>query len=548
MEIFQNEIDDGLSEVLFTSASLCYASYVKPLSNDLVSTINKGDFKVLAGIQDKDLYYTQSILVTTSWNKNDDIFDKAEVWAARNTPIHKPTNIEHNEGTIVGHITSNWPITDDGIPIDQSTTVENLPDKYHILTGSVIYIGYTDKDLKDRASKLIAEIEDETKYVSMECFFKGFDYGLINKNTGEYKVMGRNNETAFLTKHLRAYGGIGEYQEHKVGRVLRQITFSGKGFVNKPANPESIIFSKNNLLFTKKNIESTIVEEKNDDFKKEGVLLSQANSKETYMSLEKEVVEMKEKIEAMADCKNAIAEAQTVASDFRAKNTELKNIVKAQEASLAEIKAELESTLSAKEEDTKKKEEQYKKMTEETMKMKAALDNMLIEKEEETKKKEEQSKKMTEEAMKMKAELDATNEILAAYKDKEVEMMKKEKKMKRMAHLIETGLDTELASTSVDKFESLDDNSFDAMAQIFAAMTMKKKAVVEKEQEAMMMKKKASEDSTITSEVLETAETEESPIDLSVGTEEVSSDVENTRADLVDFVYHRLGKKLNKGE
>jgi hypothetical protein len=64
---------------------------------------------------------------------------------------------------------------------------------------------------------------------------------------------------------------------------------------------------------------------------------------------------------------------------------------------------------------------------------------------------------------------------------------------------------------------------------------------------AMMMKKKASEDNSVESEVLETAETEET-IDLSVGNEETASEVENTRAALVDFVYNRLGKKLNKGE
>lgn len=524
MEIFQNEIDDGLSEILSSSASLSYASYVEPSSNDLILGNKKTDLKALAGIEDKDLYYAQSILVTTSWNKNDDIFDKAEVWAAKNTPIHKPTNIEHNEGTIVGHITSNWPITDDGILIDQSTPLENLPDKYHILTGSVIYVGYTDKDLKERAAKLIAEIENGTKYVSMECFFKGFDYGLINKTTGEYKVLGRNNETAFLTKHLRAYGGVGEYQDHKVGRVLRQITFSGKGFVDKPANPESIIFSKNNLFFAKNNVEPTIIEEKNDDFQKEGVLLNQANSKETDMSLEKEVAEIKEKIEAMADCKAAVAEVQSVASGLQSKNSELENSIKAQEVALADAKAALEQA-------------------------QATLETVSAEKEEAAKKMAEDMKKKEEDMMKMKAELDGANEILAAYKGKEAEMMKKEKKMKRMAALIETGVETELASSTVDKFEHLDDESFDTMAQIFAAMTVKKKAVMEKEQEAMMMmKKKASEDSAVTSEVLETAETEESPIDLSVGTEEISSDVENTRAALVDFVYHRLGKKLNKGE
>jgi hypothetical protein len=104
---------------------------------------------------------------------------------------------------------------------------------------------------------------------------------------------------------------------------------------------------------------------------------------------------------------------------------------------------------------------------------------------------------------------------------------------------------TKLATSTVEKFEGLDDASFDSMTEVFAAMlpmTMKKKKM---EEEAMMMKKKASEDNSVESEVLETAETEET-IDLSVGNEETASEVENTRAALVDFVYNRLGKKLNK--
>ena len=48
-----------------------------------------------------------------------------------------------------------------------------------------------------------------------------------------------------MTKFLRAYGGEGEHENYKIGRVLRQITFSGKGFVDRPANPDSIIFNEN---------------------------------------------------------------------------------------------------------------------------------------------------------------------------------------------------------------------------------------------------------------------------------------------------------------
>ena len=38
------------------------------------------------------------------WNKNDDVFNKSEVWAAKNTPQHKPANLEHDEKQIVDRL------------------------------------------------------------------------------------------------------------------------------------------------------------------------------------------------------------------------------------------------------------------------------------------------------------------------------------------------------------------------------------------------------------------------------------------------------------
>jgi len=253
MIIYEQEIADGLEHKINSSASFSYSSQANPLSKEKNKL--KENIKSLASLRDEDLYYVQSILVSTTWNKNDDIFDKDEVWAARHTPEDKPTNLEHDESIIIGHITSNWPITEDGELIDEKISMSELPEKYHILTGSVIYTAYTNPELKGRAEKLIAEINEGTKYVSMECFFKGFDYGLINKVTGNYKILARNEQTAHLTKYLRAYGGLGEHEDYRIGRVLRNITFSGKGFVDKPANPDSIIFNKdliNNIETEKK--------------------------------------------------------------------------------------------------------------------------------------------------------------------------------------------------------------------------------------------------------------------------------------------------------
>ena len=487
MIIYNQEKLDGLEETIKSKASISVASVAAPISENSKKTIAK-NLKALASYDDSDLYYVQSILVTSSWNKNDDIFDKTEVWQAKNTPEDKPTNLEHDENTIIGHIVSNWSITDDGILIDESTPVENLPEKFHIVTGSVIYKAYVNPELKERTSKLISEIENGSKYVSMECMFKGFDYGLIDETTGEYKILSRSNDTAFLTKHLRAYGGTGKYENHKVGRVLRHITFSGKGYVDKPANPDSIIFSKENFI----NIENT----KNSEKSFSGVSEISTNPMETNnMSLEKEIAEIKEKVEAMKDCASATQEAYAQVS-------ELKDKIVALEAELSQTKTAYDELVSS--------TEAAKKMSEEEMMKKEG------------------------EMKKAKSDLDEALTSISAYKMKEEEMMKKEKKMKRMASLLEKGLDQESALSAVDSFESLEDNAFDAMVALISSAAKK-------------MQPKNKDNNTVKAEEALDSVESETELDLSAGEDNTES-VDTTRAALVDFVCARLGKKLNKGE
>ena len=510
MKIYDQEKDDGLEEMLKASASISYASIVEPCVDN---TRDSKYLKSIASFDDEDLYYVQSILVSSSWNKNDDIFDKLEVWNAKNTPEHKPTNLEHDEKIIVGHIISNWPITEDGILIDENTPIENLPHKYHILTGYVIYKGFSNPELRDRSLQLIAEIEDGTKYVSMECFFKGFDYGLLNQSTGEYKILNRNSETAYLTKFLRSYGGVGEHQDYKIGRVLRNITFSGKGFVNKPANEDSIIFSKNlisphnNLVINDNN------KEKNNEIVNSGVLNIQSSiqSETLIMSSANTEVEMETKeVPAVAEVATEQTEIVQVAEVNAAELTsKIQELTVANEALKAEIE-QIKSEAAKKNEEDMKKEEQMKKA---------------------------------------KSDLDVALVTIAEYVAKEEAMMKKEKKMKRMATLIEAGIDNESAEATVDKFESLDDEAFQAMTSLFAGkmppwLKDKKK---EEEEEAMMMRKTASEEAAVEADpsVLETAEVEAS-VNLGVGSDDETSALESTRAALIEFVSSKLGKKNNK--
>ena len=528
MHIFQQEITDGLAPKLEASSSLSYACEVSP-SKDY-SRHNIKDLKGLAAFQDSDLYYVQSILVTSSWNKNDDIFDKAEIWQARHTPEDKPTNLEHDEATIIGHITANWPINEDGELISEATSIDSLPNKYHILTGSVIYRAFSNPELKERSDKLIAEIEQGTKYVSMECFFKGFDYGLINKSSGEYKILPRNETTAYLTKYLRSYGGQGEHDNYKIGRVLRDITFSGKGFVNKPANPDSIIFTKN--MFIEEDSEN--IDKNFANLSAAGVCDNQSNLnvENNTMNLEAiqaEVADLKTRIESVAGCSEVVKEAYSLAA-------ELKDKVVALEADLA-LKNQSITELSS------------------------AQEAFAAEKEEAAKKKQEEEAMMEEKMKKVASELEVAIETIAEYKNKEEEMAKKEKKMKRVAALMEMGINNDAATATVEQFAGLDDETFAAMTSLFAGKmppwlkkdndeketdekkkeeAAKKTSMVEDEEEMAAKKKKASEN-TVDASVLDTAEVTPD-INLGVGSDGESA-IEATRAALVEFVSSRLGKK-----
>lgn len=191
-----------------------------------------------------DLHKLYTILVTVGWNLNDDVFGVKEVWDARHSPEDKPFNLEHNPRQVIGHITGSVVVDDSYTIIDDNTKFDELPSKFHILTSAVIYkhIKSRDEKLSEETKALLESIAQNEWFVSMEALFSDFDYALT-KADGTKHVIARNEETAFLTKHLRVHGGLGEYQGNKIGRHLKDITFSGKGLVKRPGNPESYIFN-----------------------------------------------------------------------------------------------------------------------------------------------------------------------------------------------------------------------------------------------------------------------------------------------------------------
>jgi hypothetical protein len=242
----------SLAELIHKNNFVSYASLLELNPDYKISPAQVAKLpKVLATNQDQiDLYYLRSILVTTGWNLNEDVFDPKEVWAARTTPEDKPFNVGHNVTDIIGHITDVCPVDDEYKVIANHTTVDKLPTKFHLMVNSVIY-KCLEGEAQERIDKIIAEIGEGKWYVSMEALFSDFDYALLYKD-GSHKIVARNNDTAFLTKHLRCYGGTGLYKDARIGRLMRHIIFAGKGLVERPANPESKIFA--NILSLDKNL------------------------------------------------------------------------------------------------------------------------------------------------------------------------------------------------------------------------------------------------------------------------------------------------------
>ncbi len=362
MKIYQSEIDSGLEEAIKANASIAYSS---PVSIYIPSKKQKQDIKDLVLADNKavsfenkdqfDLYYLNSILVSTGWNKNDDVFDIEEAWAAKESPVHKQFNFMHDESDIIGHITGSVVLDENGAELKQlgETT------KFDIATSAVLYNSWTTPELKERMAKIIAEIEEGKWFVSMECLFNNFDYAVVSPD-GENKVVARDENSAFLTKHLRAYGGEGKYEGYKVGRLLRNIAFSGKGLVSNPANPRSVILNDVDPFARTeaKQISNSNINMETEDMSDvlreqvEGLKAELAEAKEAAKAFETEVTKQKEeeiqsKIEAfeavVSEKDEAIAEAQAAVEAAQAKVAELEEAIAKKDEELAEALAKIEA-------------------------------------------------------------------------------------------------------------------------------------------------------------------------------------------------------------
>lgn len=407
IKAYAAEINDGLADAILDNISIAYQSVAQPYE-PAQADVERAEFlaKANSNPDQFDLYYLNSVLVSTGWNRNDDVFDYKETWSARNTPEDKPFNYMHDEADIIGHITGNCVVSDGKI---MAADLQEPPKKFDIITSAVLYKSWSDEERAERTSKLISEIEQGKWFVSMECLFAGFDYAVVSPE-GEHNTVTRDEASAWLTKHLKSYGGEGEYEGYKLGRLLRNVSFSGKGLVSKPANPASIILKNDVNPFESKashSIQESSIWEKNN----------MANDN----LLEQQVEELKSQLA------NAREEAEAAKDKIsRQKDEEIKAQVDALEASISEKDEAVQASADE------------LKTVQETI---AALEEKLVAKD---------------------VELTEALEKIEAH---EAEV----KTMARKTALIQAGLEGEAVDTTLEKFAEASDEMFTEIVQLIAS-------------------------------------------------------------------------------
>ena len=403
--IYKHEIEAGIAETVKASGSITTAcairtaeapkAIIEEIQSKASGSANPDQF---------DLFYLESILVSTGWNKNDDVFDRFETWAARNTPVDKQFNYMHNEKDIIGHITSSKLVDTQGNVLSDELPFDDVPSEFDIVVGSVLYKYWSDEALQSRMSEIVQGIANNEWFVSMECLFKNFDYALISPE-GEKKVVARNEDSSFLTKHLRIYGGEGEYEGYKLGRLLRNFGFSGKGLVDNPANPRSHITNFNSRKET-----TTFA----------GVLVASAND---LSSMEKKSMAQENTV-SQAQYDELVAKLAKVEADaLKATNDKLEAL-QAQVDELTSANEKLQSELDASKEVANVKDENIASLTEKVEVAEASL-------------------------------AEANSQIEAAAKE--------QVKAARLNTLLGAGVDEVKAAELVEKFAEASDEMFSAL-------------------------------------------------------------------------------------
>ena len=184
-----------------------------------------------------DLLHVEAVLVSEGINQNDDAFTREALRAALTSPILKPMNWQHQDEQILGAM---YAVEARDMQGNKVSAIDEQP--VELIVQGVVW--HQLPHIKITAEQIARRIDAGDMFVSMECWFDSYDYGLYTQAGELYDLIPRNSETAFLDGYLRVNGGAGKYNGMRIGRALSGITFGGVAFVDKPANKRSFILNQ----------------------------------------------------------------------------------------------------------------------------------------------------------------------------------------------------------------------------------------------------------------------------------------------------------------
>lgn len=267
VQIFEQE--SGLIHDNATKAIInCAFKSTQPkeiAQSSLTETSKASQYVTAAKYTHPLMLYPSAILVSAQANANDDLWLPAELWAAKETIIDVPYNLNHEAKKIIGHAVGKRCLNGSGEVISEDTSVDDLPDYLEIEVDLVLY----QHIFKSEAGEIAQGFKDQNRGISLEVNFGGFDYGIYdNSGNDDITIINRNKSTAFLTKYLSAYGGQGVYDGKRIVRALKNFVFIGIGDTENPADYSATYTAM-------KNIDPEIAKSANKD-----VLLNVASIKE----------------------------------------------------------------------------------------------------------------------------------------------------------------------------------------------------------------------------------------------------------------------------
>ena len=143
-----------------------------------------------------DLLHVEAVLVSEGINENDDAFTHAELKRALSSPILKPMNWQHKDSDILGVM-----YAVEARDMNGKVLAEIGDEPVELVVQGAVW--HHLPHIKVTAEEIVKRIEKNNLFVSMECWFDDYDFGLYTSAGELFDIIKRNEETAFLDKSLR---------------------------------------------------------------------------------------------------------------------------------------------------------------------------------------------------------------------------------------------------------------------------------------------------------------------------------------------------------